>query len=225
MARPLIARGVQRQVAISQFVAECVDGTATVIPNGVPNAECGRHDQRVVLMAQRLEREKATEMALDAWSRAGIFQDGWRLVIAGEGAQRQALTEQAGRLPQGSVSLVGFLPDLQQLMATSAVFLATAPAEPFGLSVVEAMAAGLPVVAPAGGANLETVGRCSPELLFPPGDVAGCAERLRALAADAELRARAGLVLRRYQRAEYSLDVHVARLLELYDDVLTGRHG
>ncbi len=69
------------------------------------------------------------------------------------------------------MELVGHVAETDALLAGASILLAPAPREPFGLSVVEAMAHGLPVVAAGGGAHLETVG--DDGLLFPRGDTGG----------------------------------------------------
>jgi glycosyltransferase involved in cell wall biosynthesis len=64
------------------------------------------------------------------------------------------------------VSFAGWVPDVQVELARAGMVLAPAPAEPFGLGVIEAMGAGVPVVACGGGGHLETVARLSDAPLF-----------------------------------------------------------
>ncbi len=168
-------------------------------------------------MAQRLEPEKDTAVGIRAWALSGLAAQGWRLVIAGGGAQGVELRRLATELgTAGSVDFVGPQADVGQLFDQSSIFLATAPREPFGLSVVEAMASALPVVASASGAHLETVGACSQAWLFPAGDHQRCALLLRQLASHPDHRLRYGADLRALQRQRFDLDDHVDRLVELY---------
>ncbi len=106
------------------------------------------------------------------------------------------------------------------LLAGSSVLLAPAPLEPFGLSVVEAMAHGLPVVAAGGGAHLETVGEDG--LLFPPGDAPAAAAALARLGGDPALRRSVGDALRHRQQDRFTLTGHVDRLERLYREVADG---
>jgi glycosyltransferase involved in cell wall biosynthesis len=217
----VVARRVAREIAISRFVADHIGVDSVVVPNGVPGLPLGPHDERTVLVAQRLEAEKETDVALRAWAASGLGSRGWRMIVAGRGALKDDLRGFAVELGvDQTVELAGFDDDLHATMARAGILLATAPAEPFGLTVVEAMACGLPVVAAAGGAHLETAGAAVPESLFPPGDAAAAAERLVRLADDAELRRAEGQRLRDHQRAHLSIDTHVDRLLAVYEDVL-----
>jgi glycosyltransferase involved in cell wall biosynthesis len=217
-----IAPRLAAEVAISRFVADSVGGAVEIVPNGVPEAPMGAHAEPVVLVAQRLEAEKDTATALRAWARSGLAEAGWRLVVAGQGAEQNQLEGLARELGiDHSVRMAGFVDDLQAEMAEAAVLLATAPAEPFGLTIAEAMACGLPVVAACGGSHLETVGRVTPDALFRAGDAHGAAGVLRAVALDEDRRRAAGAALQAYQREELGLAAHVERLGEVYQAVLS----
>ncbi|HVF20786.1 MAG TPA: glycosyltransferase family 4 protein [Mycobacteriales bacterium] len=201
----LLARRLTAQIAISQFVAGAVGDPAITIPNGViSRPDRLEEPERVVLVLQRLEKEKRTAMAVEAFVRSGLADDGWRMLVGGRGSDR---------LPDApGVIGLGFVQDPYQLLKTSSVFLATAEAEPFGLAVVEAMAAGVAVVAAAGGAHPETLG---PEgYLFHDADEA--ARMLRTLAEDGALRAREGDRLQQRQRELFTVSRHVDALETVY---------
>ncbi len=99
------------------------------------------------------------------------------------------------------------------------MLLAPTPDEAFGLTVVEAMASGLAVVAAAAGGHLETVGPVASDWMFAPGDPVAAAGRLRALADSPEDREALGRRLRGRFEAEYTIERHVDRLEALYRDV------
>jgi alpha-1,6-mannosyltransferase len=121
----------------------------------------------LLVHAGRLAREKRPELAVDAlqgvlerWPRA-------RLVFAGAGPLRLRLSELAAGLP---VEFLGFVADrreLAALLATADVVLAPGPVETFGLTALESLASGTPVVAARTGAL--------PELLAPAQEGAGLA--------------------------------------------------
>lgn len=215
-----IARAVRREIAISRFVADAIGRPSVVIPNGVPSVPAGSGGQPMVLMAQRLEAEKEGAVGIRAWAASGLADKGWRLLIAGEGAEAASLRRLAADIGAGaSVDFVGRTPGIDGLLSQARVFLASARAEPFGLSVVEAMAAAVPVVASASGAHTETVGLCTTEWLFPAGDHLACAGLLRRLAEDDSSRVAYGRALQAVQRRAFELEDHVDRLVTLYREV------
>jgi hypothetical protein len=173
------------------------------------------------LIRRRITREisiteKRTIDGLAAWSNSGLADEGWELWIAGEGSQRGTLEREVGSMKLRGVHFFGQRHDVDDLRRRAGLYLATAPTEPFGLAVAEAMAAGLPVVGAAGGGHLETIGAAAPELLFPPGDVYACGRLLRDLAHDLARRRHLGAELRAFQQAALSLDAHVDQLVEIY---------
>jgi glycosyltransferase involved in cell wall biosynthesis len=216
------SRSLARDIAISRFVAEQVGGPTELIPNGVADRPQAPLDKPVVLVLQRLAPEKEPDVGLRAWAQSRLAENGWRLVVAGSGELAGSLVRLAGDLGvSDSVEFVGRVRDTDSLLAGSSILLATAPGEPFGLSVVEAMAHGLPVVAAAGGGHLETVAESG--ILFPPGDTGAAATGLAQLAGSERRRAEMGRVLRRRQQELYSLELHVDRLEGLYREVVAAR--
>jgi len=209
------------QIAISEFVSATCGTRAVVVPNGVPDPASPPTDrERVVLVAQRLESEKRTEVALEAWARSSLKQSGWKMEIAGRGAELPRLRDLAERLGiAATIEFVGFDVDVVERMARSSILLATAPGEPFGLSVVEAMAARLPVIAARGGAHEEIL-RAFPDQLFAPGDAQACAAALEALAGDPVALEDASARGRRLYETRYTIEHHVDRLLDVYARVV-----
>lgn len=204
----LAAKRIRSEVAVSEHIARHVTGDAWVIHPGVATQPegGGPHDrEQVVLVSQRLETEKSTDTALEAFAASGLTEEGWRLWIAGAGSQRGELECLAARLGiADATNFLGHRADVDRLMSAAAVLLAPCAVEGFGLSVLEAMSNGLPVVAAAAGGHLESVGGAEGAALFPPGDSAAAGQLLRELASGADRRHAYGLALRSRQRMHFS---------------------
>ncbi len=219
---PFIGRHIDAQIAISQFVADRIEGDATVIHPGVPAATKARVEREpVILMAQRLEEEKATDVALRIFAESGLAAVGWRLELAGSGAFEDELRELSSTLGlDDSIRFLGRRDDVDALMARSALLLATAPAEPFGLTVVEAMAAGLPVVAATAGGHAESLPSAALRYGFEPGDVDTAARSLRELADNPDLRAHLAAVGRDRHARHFTPAAQAEATRAIYIDVV-----
>lgn len=222
LAAPLVERRVSAQIAISEYVAGLIGGPSTVVHHGVPStaaspSSLGR--EQTVLVVQRLEAEKATDVAVRAFARGRLSRRGWRLDIAGEGAARPQLERLAVSLGIASATrFLGRRSDVPALMRRAGIFLATCPVEGLGLSVLEAMAAGLPVVAARAGGHLETVGAVPGAALF--GDVAEAALQLARLADEPRERERYGGALQRLQRERFTVETQALATEAVYRSVL-----
>ena len=157
---------------------------------------------RFALAAGRLTPEKGFEDAIRACAAARV-----PLVVAGDGPQREELQALGGDVRfAGRVSAS----ELARLRREAAVAIVPSRyAEILPLAALEAMAAGLPVVAASAGGLPEAV---PGEGLYPPGDVAALTDRVRALFGDADAGERALEVA----RARYAPAVVASKLRELY---------
>jgi glycosyltransferase involved in cell wall biosynthesis len=165
------------------------------------------------LVVSRLAREKGVDLAIDACARAGL-----PLTVCGDGPLAGELRAHAA-VVGGDVTFTGRVDaaELARLRAEASVALVPSRAhETFGLAAVEALAAGLPVVATRSGALAELEGDVT---LVEPGDVAGLAVAARAVAEEPDAGARALAAARRRAAPE----VVAPRLAALYHVVAPRR--
>lgn len=218
----LIQRRISAQIAISRYVAEHVEGDSTVVHPGVVEPQrSGAPREKVVLVAQRLEAEKDTDVAIRAFSSSGLSAQGWRLRIAGDGAERDRLLSMLREADLAeSAELLGHRDDIEDLMQTSSILLAPCAREGLGLTVLEAMAAGLPVVAAAAGGHLETVGAVPGAALFESGDATAAAAAVRTLAEDEVARTAYARDALAVQRQAFTLDAQQSSTEQVYRRVL-----
>ena len=225
LVAPLVARRVDVEVAISDFVAAAMERPPQIVlHDGVASVDAPYdRDSRTVLVLQRLDIEKDTSTALHAWRCSGLGEDGWELHVAGDGAERQELERLSNDLALVGVRFLGHITDVPTALSRAALLLAPARREPLGLSVLEAMAHGVPVVAAAGGGHLETLPPGWP-YLFPPGDAEAAGQALVGLSRPAT-RVEASASVRSRQQAGFDVEQHVDALQRVYESSPASRRG
>ncbi|MDQ4040195.1 MAG: glycosyltransferase [Actinomycetota bacterium] len=141
----------------------------------------------------------------------------FRADIVGDGPDRPAVEAElrAGGLDD-VVELVGERADVPERLAGAAVFVLSSRSECMPISVLEAMAAGLPVVASAVGGLPEMVVDGETGVLVPPGDPEALGRALARLVADPQERRRMGAAGRRRVEEHFDLPAFQAAHLELY---------
>ena len=223
LARPLTTRVVcvsQRTLEAGVAAGVCSRSHAVVIRNAVdgdvPQASLDGEPPRIVSVG-RLKEPKDFGALFAALARVA---SPYRAVVIGDGPDRSSL-EPAARA--AGVELLGGRDDIPQQLADSDVFVLASRSEGMPVSVLEAMAAGLPVVASAVGGIPELAVDGETALLVEPGDVEALAGAIERLLADPELRRRLGAagrqrVLDQYGLAEFR-DAHV----RLYREELAAR--
>jgi len=212
-------------VAIGAAVADSVRQVYGVtprhtIPNGIPLAECraapgARERVRaslalppsapVFLAVGRLSPQKDHATLVDAFAAPALRALDARLVVAGEGPLRAALEQRVEAHGLGGrVRFLGLRADVPDLLAAADVFVLPSRWEGNPLVVMEAMAAGRPVIATAVG--------CVPELVsdavgrrVPAGDAAAMAAAMRDLAVDRPLREGLGAAAQAVAQARFDI--------------------
>ncbi|MBC9715304.1 glycosyltransferase family 4 protein [Streptomyces sp. TRM66268-LWL] len=190
------------------------------VPNSVPDAGLAPADGRGkwVIAAGRLARMKRYDLLIRAFAQVVEERPDWRLRIYGGGVERQKLRELVERLGlYNHVFLMGPVSPLEPEWGKGAIAAVSSSFEPFGMTIVEAMRAGLPVVAtdcPHGPGEIITPGVDGQ--LVPNGDVKAMGAALLGLINDDEKRAAMGRAAR-----ERAHRYDPATIGERYDRLLT----
>ena len=169
------------------------------------------------VIVARLVPEKDHATLLKAVARVVSEEPGFRLEIAGDGPCRFALEEQCRALKLGdAVRFLGEVGDVPALLGRAGLLVLSSVKEGISLTLLEAMARGLPVVATRVGGNPEVVSEGETGLLVPAGSSDDLAAALLAVYRDAEAGRRMGRAGR--ERAERCFDVRrtVDRYQRLY---------
>jgi glycosyltransferase involved in cell wall biosynthesis len=231
------ARFTQGVAATSEPLADHIRAAAPrarvhVIPNGIPvpplPTAATRASARealglspglvVVAFVGRLSPEKAPEVLLRAVSGTGLA-----LLVAGEGPLRDALEAEA-KADAGQVRFLGFRADVAPVLAAADVLGLPSRTEGLPMAALEAMAAGLPVIASAVG-SLPEVLADGAGVLVPPGDVSALRLALERLSSP-EVRAAVGAEGRRRVESRYAATTMARRYRELlYQPALDSTRG
>ena len=185
-----------------------------------PRAGVAKNRAPIAVHVSNFRPVKRVPWLIEAFARATTGTRA-ELVLVGDGPTRADSSETARKLGLGArVRFLGERDALPELLSPADVFLLASSEESFGLSALEAMACGVPVVATAVGGVPEVILDGQTGLLCPADDQALYAERIRALLFDRE-RARAmGRAAREDVLARFARDPVVGRYEELYRRVL-----
>ena len=164
---------------------------------------------------------KGHQHLIDAARRVCDEADRVKFLLIGEDRKgkviRERTEEQVADLGLADkVKLLGFREDVAALLRIMDVFVLASISEGLPLSVVEAQAAGAPVVATNVGGLAEIVSEGKSGFLVPPGDAAALAERILALVRDPRLRERISAEGRRSAMEKFSMATMITRYQDLY---------
>lgn len=185
-------------------------------PSGVRQSYGIPVDRPLLVTASRLAREKSVDLVLEAFAKI-LARRAASLLVVGGGPEERALRALAQRLGVSShTAFTGLLPHRRALECVAAgdVFIYGSQTETQGMVVVEAMAAGIPVVAVGAGGVPDAVTEGSTGYLVPA-DADALASRAVALLDDPGLRKMMGRAGQDAARA-YSLDVVTQRVIDVY---------
>jgi glycosyltransferase involved in cell wall biosynthesis len=186
-------------------------------------------EQKVKLIfLGRLTPDKGWHFTLRAFSRMANSPEhrDWlssvALIIAGDGPMQAEIAKALARLPLAVHFLGRVAPDaVPLLLLNSDIHVTTSEKETRGLTLLEAFAAGIPVLAPQAGGIVDTLQSGQTGLLFEPQNWTDFAAKLRQLVTQPDLRRQMGQTAKAYA-ANYDWDTALQRLLDLWQQIICG---
>lgn len=240
--RTLTAGSLDATVAISRTVEATLphtSGTSLVVHNGIElsvYAEPTEPHHRAALRAGfgvgptdvllagvgSLTVRKAYDVVVRAIGELPLaLRRHVHLVVCGEGNERASIEALRADLDlESRVHLLGWRDDVPELLRSADAFVHPAMDEGFGLVVVEAAAAGLPIVASDVGGIPEIIEHGVSGLLVPPGEPQALAGAIQELIDDPERARRLGEAARRTAFERFSAEAMAAAYMELYERLL-----
>jgi glycosyltransferase involved in cell wall biosynthesis len=213
---------VERYIAPSDFVrSKLIEGgfapnKIVTIPNFIDLDLYHRADEEdYYVYFGRLLQEKGIDILIRATERV----EGGKLKIAGSGPAGPELKELASSLESGKIEFLGHLAGDQLRDLVSRAQFAVLPArwyENLPFSIMEAFAAGVPVVASDIGGIPEMVDDGVDGYLFSVGDVESCANSLRRMLRDRGQREKMGDRARDKAERFYNRELHYRRIMDIY---------
>jgi glycosyltransferase involved in cell wall biosynthesis len=240
--REVIARGADRFIAVSRedrrrmTDVEGIDPRRTMfLPNGVTSsaAPTGRDVRAELGIAAGapvigsvgvLRPQKALDVLLRATAELLPRMPELQLLLVGEGAERARLEALASELAIGdAVRFLGYRADVPDVLRAFDVAVSSSDFEGSPLAVMEYMDAALPVVATRVGGVPDLIDPGVHGLLVARRDHAALASAIAELLSDPDRRRTMGARAQQRRRSEFDIDVLVARLQELYVELLAAR--
>lgn len=210
-----------RELALEHRVMSA--GKISVVHNAMPDVDASllarpeRSPPKIIMVA-RLEAPKDPFTAVAALAR--LRELDWRCELIGDGPLRgevEAVLRSSGI--DDRIDLLGARDDVPARLADAQLFMLASRREGFPVSTLEAMRAGLPVVAnDVGGVGEALTPECG--TLVEPGSPTALADALAPLIRDPELRRRTGLAARAQFLAEFQHDAHVRRTWAVFSEAI-----
>ena len=183
-------------------------------------------DAPVCGIVAALRPEKNHDMFLNGAAKILTSLPDARFLIVGDGPERQRLEELATSLNiTDSVHFLGTRQDIPAVLAATNVMLLTSKMEANPVSILEALATEVPVVATRVGSVPTTVIDDETGFLVPPGDADALAEQVSKLLHDPQLASELGKNGREMVKARYSVDVMVRGYEDLIEEIYASKAG
>lgn len=207
-------------------------GRTRVVHNGVEPVRVDEVHTRVAVARSRgpvicaiaeLRESKGVLTLLEAMPQVRESIPDVQLVIAGDGRERGRVERMIGNLHlTDTVTLLGETSGPDTVMAGADLFVNPAYAEAFPYTVIEAMSAGLPIVATDVGGTGEAIGDAECGLLVTPFDTDALATAIVDLLTDAERREKMAVAAREGHALRFTTERMVASVLDVYAELIPG---
>lgn len=233
----LIATGVNRYIAVSRHIAQRWRETFQIPPrkidviyNAIPHdpfrssrhsevraALWGAETRSIILTVARLNQQKGHRYLL----QAATMIPNALFVFAGDGPERTRLETQAKELGLSDrVIFLGYRRDIADLLDSCDMFVLPSLYEGFPLSILEAMAAGKPVIASAIPGNDEVIFHNQTGFLVPPADPIALADAIQTMLSDPVRAQRLALAGQALVCQDFSVETMVRRITRIYEQAL-----
>lgn len=235
----IVPVAVSEEVAISlnqlYGIRQC-----RVIPNGISQhryanpqtarskwraREGFRDDQILFVCVARFAEQKNHALLLKAFAQGPASDPNAHLVLVGEGGLQEQLESQAEDLGVSrQVHFLGLRTDIPDVLGATDVFVLSSAWEGNPLSMMEAMAAGLPIVSTAVGGVPDLIANGREGFLVPPGDVKGFSGAMTFLLRDRETRRSMGTAAAQRAKENFDVSKMVRAYEQLYENLIDHMH-
>ena len=231
---------VAEEVAVSLGRLYGIQG-CPVISNGIPTdyyarpqtpriewrAREGFRDEDILFVCvARFAAQKNHALLLRAFAQGPASDPNAHLVLVGEGALQERLEEQAKSFGlTHQVHFLGLRTDVPDVLGAMDVFVLSSDYEGNPLSVMEAMASGLPIVSTAAGGVPDLFESGREGLIVQPGDVQGLSNSMVSLLGNREARQSMGMAAAQRARESFDVSTMVRAYEELYENLVDHSHG
>jgi glycosyltransferase involved in cell wall biosynthesis len=237
----IAARWCDRIVSVSQFhrrwaldLGICKEPKILAIPNGIADvrnpklapAELRRRlgvreGHLLILSLARLAADKGLEYLIEAAAILQNTERRFQVIIAGDGPVRGLLESRARNLGiSNRVTFLGFREDVDDLLAACDLVVLPSLREGLSIALLEAMAAGKPIIATSIGSHMELASEANIARLVPPANAQSICAAILRFARDPALMAQLGTSARALFESYYTEDRMLSDYRQLYFDLL-----
>ena len=228
-----VSSDLRHYMTLEGFAARRVRVIHNGVDPGLPPTRADRDAARracgltartpVIGAVGRLDPVKDLDTLVRAFATLRHAHPALRLLVVGDGPERAGLEERASALGVGSaVSFLGYRADARQILPALDVYVNSSLHEGVSLTILEAMAAAVPVVATSVGGTPEVVADDETGVLVPSRSPVALASAVSHLLVNPDRRAQLGRAGRSRVERLFSLDAMTARYLDVYRGLVTG---